>query len=414
MTCNVLVLLGATYVQDLLLAYISLFLFCTSLLGGFLLIRKKSDIGIHIVFIAYLVTFTGAAFSHLVSYPTILLYPIVIVISYLVFHSKRTRTIYGVLAIAFALANLYATHIYQQTLDQPILLINILVIGLGFLLSLCMISNDFVRMIGNYQEQLVESREKVYQKNTELEKYIAGNLQLENFAHLASHELRTPIKNISNFMGLLGRRLETRLKPDEAEMISLVNDEVMRMNKRIEGLLELSLTTNNNLHFERIATDHFLDAIIEQNFGAQEASISFGSIPDTIKGDNQQLSQLFIQLIDNGLKFQTTYKDPQIIIEGEDQGKYYAFAIHDNGIGIGDHLKDRIFLIFKRLHNDTMYDGTGIGLAICKKIVERHGGRIWVDDSLLGGSVFRFTLAKNLTSQSPTQTNIKGKILQIA
>lgn len=414
MICNVFVLSGALFIGDQLLSSACVTLLATSVLGRFLLTSKNTITGIHLVFWSHLIIFTGAAFTHLAIYPTILLYPIIIGHAHLIFQSEKSGRHYSTLGIVFAMANLYGTYLFYQSLGAPVQLSSLLIIGFGLLLSLYVISKRFVGLIGSYQTQLLTSHERVYQKNIELENYIRENLQLENFAHLASHELRTPIKNISNFMGLLGRRLDSRLQPTETEMINLVNIEVDRMNSRLEALLELSQTTNNLLNFERITTYSFLDSAILSNFPHHNSSIILGKMPLSIKGNDNQLKQLFIHLIDNGLKFQTTFKDPQIRVEGEDKGEHYEFSIHDNGIGIEDHLKDRIFLIFKCLHNDADYEGTGIGLAICKKIVERHGGRIWVENSDLGGSAFKFTLAKHLEPQLRKGNDVESKVLQIA
>lgn len=220
-----------------------------------------------------------------------------------------------------------------------------------------------------------------------------SNAELEHFAYIASHDLQEPLRMVASFTELLARRYQGKLGSDADEFISYAVDGAKRMKQLINDLLAYSRvgTRGNPL----IATDcravlaqakTNLAMVIEEN----RAMITAEELP-TIDGDEVQLTQLFQNLIGNAVKFHG-HEPPAIEIRAEKQNEEWLFSVADNGIGIEPQHYENIFTIFTRIHGRKDYPGTGIGLAICKKIVERHGGRIWVTSGNGHGSTFFFTL----------------------
>ena len=226
-----------------------------------------------------------------------------------------------------------------------------------------------------------------------LGKLSASNEDLEKFAYIASHDLQEPLRMVSSYLGLLSKRYKDKLDKDADEFIGFAVDGAERMSALLSGLLKYSRVGSRAQPFEKIDCEEILQQAlrnlkiaIEEN----DAEITYDKLP-SIKADGTQLVQLFQNLIANAVKFKGD-KSPRIHVSAEKDGNYWVFSIKDNGIGInaGDH--ERIFMIFQRLHTRNEYSGTGIGLAICKKIVERHGGRIWVNSQPGEGSTFFFNI----------------------
>lgn len=221
-----------------------------------------------------------------------------------------------------------------------------------------------------------------------------NNQELRQFAYVASHDLQEPLRAVSSYIQLLSRRYKGELDDDADEFIDFAVDGTLRMKQLINDLLTYSRL--DRLVEEMMWID--LNGVVDiacQNLSMQveetSAVISYEDLP-TVWGSQTLLVQLFQNLISNGIKFQNADNQPQIIIEAQQEFDRYLLTIMDNGIGFDNQYSDRIFKIFQRLHNQEVYSGTGIGLAICRKVIERHNGRIWVESTLGGGTTFYFTL----------------------
>jgi len=222
-----------------------------------------------------------------------------------------------------------------------------------------------------------------------------SNAELEEFAYVASHDLQEPLRGIAGLTQLLQRRYQGQLDSRADEYITHIVDGTQRMQTLINDLLAYSRIGRRGEAIQPTEAGVALKAALK-NLNAAilevDATITNESLP-TVKADATQLNQLFQNLIGNAIKFRSE-RSPQIHIGVTDAGNFWQFSVCDNGIGIEPQYFERIFLVFQRLHTRREYKGTGIGLAICKKIIERHGGRIWVESEAGQGSTFYFTLPK--------------------
>jgi PAS domain S-box-containing protein len=220
-----------------------------------------------------------------------------------------------------------------------------------------------------------------------------SNEELERFAYVASHDLQEPLRMVASYVQLLGKRYKGKLDADADEFIGYAADGATRMQRLIEDLLAFSrLGTRGGTSVPTDITGVVARAVANLTLAIAEsgASVTAGELP-TVPGDPGQLGHLFQNLISNAVKFRGE-EPPAVHISAERHGDDWCFRVHDNGIGIEAEYYDRIFVIFQRLHGREKYGGTGIGLAIARKIVERHGGRIWVESTPGRGTTFLFTL----------------------
>ncbi|WP_160114529.1 YfiR/HmsC family protein [Aquimarina sp. AU474] len=276
--------------------------------------------------------------------------------------------------------------------------INILLISLVvlFLFASFIIYRGYVAK-KKFNKELQEKNLAIYEQSLELE---AKNKELEQFAYIASHDLQEPLNTISSFIGLISEDYGESFDEVGKESLTFIKDASIRMKKLIDALLEYSRLGRGKEYtlvdcstvFSELEKD--LKNIIEKT----KAKITVKNLP-VVKGSEIELRLLLQNLISNGIKFRESDVEPKIDIScvkitdiSEGPKEYWKFAVKDNGIGIPDEHRERIFAIFQRLHSREKFQGTGIGLAHCKKIVESHGGKIWLTSEFGKGSTFYFTI----------------------
>lgn len=243
------------------------------------------------------------------------------------------------------------------------------------------------------QEELKRLNADLNTYATELER---SNVELQQFAYVSSHDLKEPLRMVTSYLNLLERRYKGQLDSDAQEFIGFAVDGATRMQNLINDLLAYSRVGTHGQPFGLVDLESVLDqalanlqVMIEEN-GAQ---VTHDPLP-TLAVDATQLIALFQNLIGNGIKFHGS-RSPQVHVSARETPGEWVFSVRDNGIGIEAGFYERIFVIFQRLHSRSEYPGTGIGLAVCKKIVERHDGRIWVESVIGDGSTFLFTIPKS-------------------
>jgi light-regulated signal transduction histidine kinase (bacteriophytochrome) len=222
-----------------------------------------------------------------------------------------------------------------------------------------------------------------------------SNAELEQFAYVASHDLQEPLRMVASYTQLLSRRYDSKFDNDAREFMGFIVDGATRMKQLIEDLLAYSRVGTKGADFRTVsASDALRRALFNLRTGIEEAGavVTHDPLP-MLPADEVQLTQLLQNLIGNALKFRSP-SVPRIHVSTKQKDHEWEFEVRDNGIGIEPQYFERIFMVFQRLHNKGEYPGTGIGLAICKKVVERHGGRIWVESRPGAGSSFYFTLPK--------------------
>ncbi|MEB3214248.1 MAG: PAS domain S-box protein, partial [Leptolyngbyaceae bacterium] len=255
-------------------------------------------------------------------------------------------------------------------------------------------TEEALRQANELLEAKVQERtQELERRARELER---SNAELEQFAYVASHDLQEPLRAISSYTALLAEEYRDRLDGEALEYIDFVVDGATRMQQLIKALLTFSRVGTRGKSFEPLSCEIIVQKVLKGLTLVIEecqAIVTYESLP-TLTADASQIYQLFQNLISNALKFRA-HEQPRIHISVQSNPDQWVFCIQDNGIGIDPEYFEQIFVIFQRLHSRKRYEGTGIGLAICQKIVQRHGGHIWVNSAVGQGSKFYFTLPKS-------------------
>lgn len=249
----------------------------------------------------------------------------------------------------------------------------------------------------NQLEKIVQERTKTLERsNLEL---MRSNQDLEQFAFVASHDLQEPLRTIGSFTQLLNRKYQNEEDKQSKLYRQHIIDGVKRMSGLIKSLLNYSRLGRNDIQFSLVNTQEIIDNKIADllvKIQEKNATVSIGTLPEKILCEPNQIGVVFYNLINNGLKFNTN-PNPKITVQLENEDEnYWTFSITDNGIGIDKIYKEKVFEIFKRLHTASKFEGTGIGLAFCKRIILRHEGDIWFKSTLGEGTTFYFTIHKHI------------------
>jgi signal transduction histidine kinase len=248
---------------------------------------------------------------------------------------------------------------------------------------------DLARGFNTMADSLARGRAQLERSNAELSR---SNAELEQFASVTSHDLQAPLTTISMYTELLERKRDGGHDGDE--LVKVIRDATHEARALIRDLLEYSRAGKGQMSLERVPAAEIVEASLERLAGAMEqtgAEVEVGELP-VILADRANVCRVFQNLIGNALKFTSGDRRPRVTIEADRDGDMWRFCVRDNGIGMEAQHTERIFEPFRRLHGEEDYPGTGIGLAVCERIIDQHGGRIWVSSTPGEGSVFFFTL----------------------
>ncbi|MGZ7120273.1 MAG: sensor histidine kinase, partial [Methanobacterium sp.] len=251
-----------------------------------------------------------------------------------------------------------------------------------------------------YAIEILDAYQTIKENEIKLKETVAdlerSNEELQSFAYITSHDLQEPLRSIASYAQLIKRRYKGRLDSDADEFIDFMVAGATRMKEQIQGLFEYSRIDQADIDFKETDMDLIVErAVSNLNFAVDEskAEITYDNLP-TVNVDPDQIVSVLQNFIGNAIKFRKPQFPPRIHISAEKDFKKHewVFKVIDNGIGMESQYTDNIFEVFKRIHPIGEYKGTGIGLAIAKRIIERHGGRIWVESELGVGSVFYFSI----------------------
>lgn len=336
-----------------------------------------------------------------------LLYPVIIILSFIFIDTFSILVGYLVYLITCQLAIMWFLKIrlsedfFAEMIGESLNVIAYNVIA--FLTCHFYLSN-----LKNYKNSLDDSlahvesqKEELQQKNDQMTKYIESNMQLENFTSLAAHELKAPLRNTQNFLSLLERSAKDKFNSSEKDLFKVVSQNNAKMNLLVGALHELGSVTDTDWTLEQVKVSDIINEIKlerDDQIKEKQATVTYEGSDTKLEGERILLSQLFSNLIGNALKFVELGVKPQVTIKALAEKENYLFKIYDNGIGIEDAYRTKIFQLFERLHAESEYNGSGIGLAICKKIVDLHCGEIWLEPNPLGGSIFCIRLPKEQIS----------------
>jgi signal transduction histidine kinase len=255
-----------------------------------------------------------------------------------------------------------------------------------FLVYIVFLVNWHLRIAEQYQNELQALNEKLQ----------LSNIELERFAYVASHDMKTPIRNIISFLNLTERRAKNELSPELQEYIEYASNSAKELNTLIEDILNYSKVTKTETKYEEIDLNRILDDVsdsLRKQETYQHVKVEFEHLP-VLKAESSQMTQLFQNLVENGLKYNQS-EFPEVNVKYHIDDKKHMITVEDNGIGIEEDYYNTIFEMFKRLNNKEQYEGTGMGLAICKKIVERYDGDIWIESEPESGSRFHLSFPVN-------------------
>lgn len=251
------------------------------------------------------------------------------------------------------------------------------------------------------QKEIEDRKNIERQLANRAEELMRSNADLEQFAYVASHDLKAPIRNITSFVQLLERRMAPHLDDNCRDYMNFIVSGVKQINNLIDDLLQYARVGQKEVQLDMVDFNDVLKQVFENLFSLIEerkVMVHYSNLP-VLRANPGQMVQLFQNIIENAIKFVKPGQTPVVFIQAERvDADCFQFAIQDNGIGIAPDYKDKVFAIFQRLYPDSQDSGTGIGLAICKRIIERHKGRIWVESEEGKGSRFVFELPAALES----------------
>ncbi len=259
-----------------------------------------------------------------------------------------------------------------------------------------LLTDKLAQQVNKLEREIAERKKAEELLKKQAQELTRSNRDLEQFAYAASHDLQEPLRAVAGCLQILQGRYQSRLDADADKLILLAVDGAQRLQALIEGLLAYSRVGTRGKQLQPVDCEKVVsDALKNLSIAIEESGtvVTHDALPP-VMGDLTQLTQLFQNLIANAIKFRKKEQPPHIHVGAESDSNLWILSVRDNGIGIAPQYFDRIFEVFQRLHTRQEYPGTGIGLSICKKIVERHGGHIWLESVPQQGTTFFFGLPR--------------------
>ncbi len=293
----------------------------------------------------------------------------------------------------YALLNRQESHLSEVILGLGAMMALLLALSIHFLQSTRVHAAGVLAANRRLREEVVVRKRAELNLEKQASSLVRSNTELEQFAYVASHDLQEPLRMVTSYMQLLEKRYKDKLDVDASEFIGYAVDGAARMKLLITDLLTYSRVGTQVEAFAQVDCETVLNGALANLSGLieiEQAKVTHDPLPK-VPGAATQLLQLFQNLVGNAIKFRGS-EAPRVHISAQTEAKSWTFQVRDNGIGIAPEFHNRIFAVFQRLHDRVTYEGTGIGLALCKKIIERHGGDIWLESELGHGTVFYFTL----------------------
>lgn len=306
----------------------------------------------------------------------------------LFFKTNRAETLLSGFLITFIMVVNFNLKQKQKQRDDLVLL------QMEELKHMTQIAESARKNAVEYADRLEKALKETQFTKAELER---SNKDLEEFAYVASHDLQEPLRMISGFTQLLEKKYKDQLDDKAKEYIHFANDGALRMQSLIEALLQYSRVGKKDATYEKVDLNDVMNLVmadLDLSIKESNAQIKVSQLP-VLFANRAQMVQLFQNLVSNALKFRVQDRSVVIEVACEIKNNYWQFSVKDNGIGIDPKFSDKIFVIFQRLHPHKKYPGTGIGLSLCKKIVENYKGRIWLESEPGKGCIFYFTIAQN-------------------
>jgi len=295
---------------------------------------------------------------------------------------------------------LFNNKIKNAALIRNILIGGLLLLG-TFVFLLIRARNNQRKLNREFEaknEKLLKTEAVLEKKNQSLESYIESNIQLEQFAHIASHDLRTPLRTISSFIGLLHHKFKERATSDENENFNRIKVASKRLESLINDLLSFSKLNSQKLKVEECLLKDIIEELessMHVKLKEEDVSIELLDASFVFKADQIKISRVLQNLIDNAIKFKQDDKKGLIKIQASETKNFYVITVQDNGIGINETYIDKVFEPFQQLHAKDEFEGTGLGLSISKNIIDKHGGTIRASNNEDSGASFQFTISKN-------------------
>lgn len=242
--------------------------------------------------------------------------------------------------------------------------------------------------------EIAQLQQRVREHVVELE---VANQELEAFSYSVSHDLRAPLRAINGFSSILVERYAPQLPGDAQQLLSRITTSAERMGQLIEHLLHFSQLSRQPLNKQAVNIATLVREVLEElqkQEGLRRVNVSVGDLPDVL-GDPLLLRQVFVNLLSNAFKFTRNKDHPQVTVDCQQQGHEKIYRVCDNGAGFDMRFTENLFRVFYRLHSATEFEGTGVGLSLVQRIIQRHGGRIWVEAAVNQGAAFYFNLPTN-------------------